>query len=141
MHIDHIAIAVRDLDAAADRFCALFGYHRATERVRNLKQQVDVMFLRKPGSLEIKLIEPSTPESPLWPAVRRGGGLHHLCFKVADVNAACAELTGAGARLLSPPQTGEAFDDQLIAFLYADSGVTVEVIDTGRRRALLPGED
>lgn len=137
MNLDHIAIAVRDIDAAADRLCALTGYERATDRVTNTRQQVNVVFLRKPGSIELKLIEPSCPESPLWPFVRKGGGLHHICFKADDVETACRGLTEAGARLLTPPEPGEAFDEGLIAFLYLGLGLNVEVIDTDRRRGLI----
>lgn len=134
MTLDHIAVAVRDVEAAADRICELTGYSRHTERVTNTRQQVNVLFLRKSGSLDIKLIEPSGPDSPLWAFLRKGGGLHHLCFKAADVNAACGELAAAGARVLTPPEPGEAFDDGLIAFLYFGFGLNVEVIDTDRRR-------
>ena len=115
----------------------LFGYARHTQKVTNTRQDVNVLFLRKEGSLTLKLIEPASDASPLWDFVRKGGGLHHICFKAADVDAACAELTSKGARLLAPPQPGEAFDDQLIAFLYAGSGLNVEVIDTDRRRAVI----
>ena len=140
MHLDHIAIAVRELEPAADRLCAMLGYHRATERVTNTRQQVNVMFLRKTGSLDLKLIEPSAPESPLWAFVKKGGGLHHVCFKTPDVQAACGELAAAGARLIAPPEPGEAFDDGLIAFLYAGLGLNVEVIDTDARRGLIDGD-
>jgi len=138
MHVDHIAIAVRDVDTAADRICALLGYSRATEKVTNTRQQVVVLFLRKSGSLDLKLIEPAGAESPLWAFLRKGGGLHHVCFKAPDVKAACDQLTADGARLLTPPEPGEAFDDGLIAFLYLGLGLNVEVIDTDRRRGLLP---
>lgn len=134
MNLDHVAIAVRDIDAAAERICALLGYSRATQRVTNTRQQVNVMFLSKPGSLDLKLIEPSTSESPLWAFVRKGGGLHHLCFKAADVAAACDQLTSQGVRPLTAPEPGEAFDDGLIAFLYMGLGLNIEVIDTDRRR-------
>ncbi len=99
-----------------------------------------MLFLKKVDSLALKLIEPASDASPLWDFVRKGGGLHHIGFKAADVDAACAELTAKGARLLAPPQPGEAFDDQLIAFLYA-AGLTVEVIDTDRRRAVIAPEE
>ena len=82
-----IASAVRELEQAAERLCALLGYHRATEPVTNTRQQVRVLFLRKQGSLDLKLIEPATPESPLWPFVKKGGGLHHICFQTDDVEA------------------------------------------------------
>jgi methylmalonyl-CoA/ethylmalonyl-CoA epimerase len=134
MNLDHIAIAVRDVEAAADRLCALTGYARLTERVTNSRQQVNVLFLRKSGSLDLKLIEPSGPDSPLWAFLRKGGVLHHICFKTPDTAAACESLTAAGARLLTPPEPGEAFDDALIAFLHFGFGMNVEVIDTDRRR-------
>lgn len=137
MTLDHIAIAVRNVETAADRLCTLLGYERRTAKVTNTRQKVNVVFLGREGSLDLKLIEPSSDDSPLCDFVRKGGGLHHLCFRVPDVEAACAELGGRGARLIASPQPGEAFDDHLIAFLYAGLGLNVEVIDTGERRARL----
>jgi methylmalonyl-CoA/ethylmalonyl-CoA epimerase len=95
---------------------------------------VNVLFLSKPGSLDIKLIEPSGEDSPLWLFLKRGEGLHHLCFKVPDVATACAELSATGARVLAPPEPGEAFDDHMIAFCYLGFGLNVELIDTDARR-------
>jgi methylmalonyl-CoA/ethylmalonyl-CoA epimerase len=137
MQIDHIAIAVRSVEAAADRLCALFGYARRTAAVTNTRQQVNVLFLSKAGSLDLKLIEPSAADSPLVDFVRKGGGLHHICFRTDDVRVACDELAAKGARVIAHPAPGEAFDDHLIAFLYAGLGLNVEVIDTDARRARL----
>jgi methylmalonyl-CoA/ethylmalonyl-CoA epimerase len=137
MHMDHVAIAVRSLDAAADRLNQTLGYVRKTATVTNTRQRVDVMFLEKEGSLDIKLIAPSDADSPLWDFVRKGGGLHHLCFKVPDVAAACAEAAGRGARVLSPPAPGEAFNDHDIAFCFLGMGLNVEFIDTDERRNLI----
>lgn len=137
MTVDHVAIAVRSVEQAADRLCRLFGYTRATSIVTNTRQDVNVLFLRKPDSLDLKLIEPASPTSPLWDFVRKGGGLHHLCFKAPDVTAACEDVASKGGRIIAAPQPGEAFDDGLIAFVYAGLGLNVEIIDTDRRRALL----
>lgn len=138
MTVDHIAIAVRSLDSAAERLCSLFGYRRATSPVANSRQQVNVLFLKRAGSIDLKLIEPSTTESPLWDFVRKGGGLHHLCLRVPDVAESCARLADQGARVLAAPAPGEAFDDHLIAFCYAGLGLNVELIDTDVRRHRLP---
>lgn len=137
LRLDHVAVAVRSIDVAADRLCRLLGYARKTDKVTNTRQRVNVQFLAKPGSLDLKLIEPSDEEAPLWSFVKNGGGLHHLCFRVPDVEAACTELSGLGARVLAAPQPGEAFDDHLIAFLYLGFGLNVEVIDTDQRRGAL----
>lgn len=134
MTLDHIAVAVRALEPAADRLCALLGYTRATTPVVNTRQQVRVLFLEKAGSAGIKLIEPSGPESPLVEFVRKGGGLHHVAFRVADVRDGCDALTAGGARVIAGPEPGEAFDDALIAFCYLGFGMNAELIDTDRRR-------
>jgi methylmalonyl-CoA/ethylmalonyl-CoA epimerase len=137
MHVDHLAIAVRSIEQAADRLCHLLGYAKRTEKVTNTRHKVNVLFLEKPGSMDLKLIEPSDAESLLWDFVKKGGGLHHVCFKVPDVQGAVAELAQQGVRILSQPMPGEAFDDNLIAFCYLGFGVNAELIDTDARRAVI----
>lgn len=137
MTLDHIAVAVRSVDVAAARLTALLGYTITTAKVTNSRQQVTVQFLSRPNCPDIKLIEPSDERSPLRATLQRGEGLHHLCFRVDDVGGQCDELVGKGARLLSPPQPGEAFNDHLIAFLYMGLGLNVELIDTEERRGRL----
>jgi methylmalonyl-CoA/ethylmalonyl-CoA epimerase len=136
MTIDHIAVAVRSVEDAADRLCHLLGYSRKTTRVTNTRQKVNVLFIGKANSMDIKLIEPSQDDSPLWDFVRKGGGLHHVCFKVPDVTAACDELKASRVRVIAAPAPGEAFDDHLIAFCYLGFGVNAELIDTDARRGL-----
>jgi methylmalonyl-CoA/ethylmalonyl-CoA epimerase len=137
LQLDHIAIAVRSVEAAADRLCALLGYQRRTRAVTNTRHRVNVLFLEKPGSIDLKLIEPSDLESPLVDFVRKGGGLHHVAFKAPDVAAAVTALASQGVRVLSPPTPGEAFDDHPIAFCYLGFGLNAEIIDTDVRRALV----
>lgn len=137
MKLDHVCVAVRSIDAAIAKLAPLLGYSPRTARVTNTRQKVNVVFLSKPGSIDLKLIEPSCEESPLWASLRKGEGLHHLCFRTDDTQAALADLSANGLRVLSPPAPGEAFDDHLIAFGYAGCGLNIELIDTDERRALL----
>ncbi len=141
LRIDHVAVAVRSVDEAADRLCELLGYDRITAKVANTRQQVNVLFLGKRGSLSLKLIEPAGDRSPLWQFVKKGGGLHHIAFKSAAVETAIDDLATRGARLIAGPEPGEAFDDHLIAFLYLGFGLNIEVIDTDLRRGLLVPTD
>lgn len=138
MRIDHVCVAVRSIDKSVPRLCQLLGFSAKTGKVTNTRQQVNVLFLQRPGSIDIKLIEPSGEESPLWQFLKRGEGLHHLCFKVDDVRTQLVDLEKLGLRVLAQPAPGEAFDDGLIAFGYAGAGLNVELIDTDRRRNLLP---
>lgn len=137
MHIDHICIAVRSIEAAASRLGPLLGYVPRTAKVTNTRQKVNVLFLARSGSLDLKLIEPSCEDSPLWASLRKGEGLHHVCFRTEDTAASLAELQAKGLRVLAPPEPGEAFDDGLIAFGFAGCGLNVELIDTDRRRGEL----
>ena len=138
MQLDHVCIAVRSIEAAIAKLGTILGYAPRTDRVTNTRQKVNVVFLSKPGSIDLKLIEPATKDSPLWASLRKGEGLHHLCFRTDDTLRQLEELSGRGLRILSPPAPGEAFNDHLIAFGYAGCGLNVELIDTDERRGELP---
>jgi methylmalonyl-CoA/ethylmalonyl-CoA epimerase len=133
MVLDHVGIAVRSIEQALTRWSELFGYQQATEVVTNTRQKVKVVFLSRNGELPVKLIEPTDPSSPVHGFVQRGGGLHHLCFRCESVDATVARLAAMGVRVLSPPQPGEAFENEKIAFVYAGDGLNVELVDTDRR--------
>ena len=69
--------------------------------------------------------------------VNRGGGFHHLCFRVEDMEAQLKDLKGKGLLTLVPPQPGEAFNNHDIAFLLARYGLNIELIDTDEKAGLL----
>jgi methylmalonyl-CoA/ethylmalonyl-CoA epimerase len=137
MIVDHIGIAVRSLDQAVRQWETTFGYRRMTEPVVNIRQKVRVVFLEKEGSIPVKLIEPTNDTSPISDFAKRGGGLHHLCFKCDDLPGELDRMKALGLRVLAGPQPGEAFEDENIAFVYAGNGLNVELIDTDRRAARL----
>ena len=137
MQLDHVCIAVRSIETAAGSLGRILGYAPRTVPVINTRQQVNVQFLGRPGSLDLKLIEPHGENSPLWQSLRRGEGLHHLCFLTESTSRTLATLASLGLRVLTPPEPGEAFEDGLIAFGYAGCGLNVELIDTTKRRGLL----
>ena len=127
--LDHIGIVVPSLEKALSQWENLFGYHRDSDMVLNTRQKVKVLFLAKEDSLAVKLIEPSAPDSPVFQAARKGGGLHHLCFQCPSVAAQIPLLQKNGAVLLVPPQPGEAFNNHPIAFMLAGN-LNFELIDT-----------
>ena len=134
--LDHVCLAVRKLAPARAMLERTLGYTVRTQPVENTRQQVIVQFMSKPGSIDIKLIEPSCNESPLVEFIRtRGGGLHHLAFKTESVMEGVADLQEKSAKIVAAPAPGEAFDDATIAFAFLGMGLNVELIDTDRRRA------
>lgn len=133
MILDHVCIAVRSVDDAAEKLNELIGYERKTVPVTNSRHRVNVLFTGKAGSLDIKLIEPSDDESPLWEFLKKGEGLHHLCFRVEDVRDACREFVKKRVKILARPAPGEAFCNHDIAFCYLGLGLNAELVDTDER--------
>ena len=133
--LDHVCLAVRKLAPARAMLEKMLGYRARTEPVENTRQQVIVQFMSKAGSIDIKLIEPASMDSPLVEFLKRsGGGLHHLAFRTGSVAAGVADLAAKGARIVAPPEPGEAFDEAAIAFAFLGQGLNAELIDTDRRR-------
>lgn len=130
MKIDHIGIAVKDIEQAIKYWNDVFGYKQATEVVLNTRQKVFVVFLELEDSISVKLIQPSEESSPLHNFIKKGGSLHHLCFKTDNLKEKVVELKELGLLSLTPPQPGEAFDNNLIAFMFAKNNLNVELIDT-----------
>ena len=141
MVIDHIGVVVRSIEQGIEHWESVFHYRKMTEVVINSRQKVKVVFLCKSNSLTVKLIEPVDEASGVYRFAMKGGGLHHLCFRCNDVNIEIQRLKEMGLRIITPPEPGEAFENQNIAFVYANFGLNIELIDTElKAKGLLYGE-
>ena len=125
--LDHIGIAVDDLDAALAFYSDALGLEvEATEDVPS--QGVRAHFVRV-GSAALELLEATSEESPIRRFVtRRGAGLHHITLRVDDIAAALARLKARGVRLVDEtPRDGA--EGALVAFVHPASahGVLVEL--------------
>jgi methylmalonyl-CoA/ethylmalonyl-CoA epimerase len=124
--LDHIGIAVPSI-AEGRRFYEALGLQvEGEEEVP--EQQVRVAFLPM-GEGRVELLEPTSETSPIARHLsRRGAGLHHVCFRVADIRAAMGRLAAEGYELLAKdPQRGA--HDCLVCFVHPRSsgGVLVEL--------------
>jgi len=137
MVIDHIGVVVLRIDDGLKQWTTLFGYSQMTEPVTNTRQKVRVVFVGKEGSCTVKLIEPTDESSSVYRFAQKGGGLHHLCFKCDNIDAAVERFRALGLRVLSEPQPGEAFEGKKIAFVFAKQGLNIELIDTEKKAKLL----
>jgi methylmalonyl-CoA/ethylmalonyl-CoA epimerase len=131
--IDHIGIAVGDLEASLAFFRDVLGLElEAPEEVPS--QRVRAHFLQA-GEAALELVEPTAADSPIAKFVdRRGPGLHHVALRVDDIVAALAELKARGVRLIDEaPRPGA--HNSLVAFIHPSSthGVLVE-LKQGRQR-------
>lgn len=126
--VDHVAVAVRDLDAAVEWYRRVFGaevVHR--ERVEH--DGVEEALIRA-GESYVQLITPTRPDSPVSRFLdRRGEGLHHVAYRVDDCAAALAQAVAAGARAIDlAPRPGSR--GTTVAFLhpFGAFGTLVELV-------------
>jgi len=125
-HIDHLGIAVHDLEAAV-RFYESIGL-TAAHRETVALEKVRVAMLPA-GESRIELIEPAEPDSTVAKFLeKRGPGLHHVALRVPDLQAAVERLRLSGARLLNEPRAGAG--GHLYVFVHPAStgGVLLELI-------------
>ena len=125
--IEHVAIAVNDLDQPADVFGNLLGINNSsTEEVRDQKVITDIF---DTGAGKVELLKATSDDSPITKFLeKRGPGVHHVAFRVDNLALALEELSGAGVNLIdTEPRIGA--EGMLIAFLHpkSTSGVLVEL--------------
>ncbi|MCI4348966.1 MAG: VOC family protein [Thermoplasmata archaeon] len=99
MQLDHLGIAVENLDAALRAYGPLASGAASTPEVVG-GQDVRVSFLPL-GATHLEFLEPTKPDSPVGRFLaRRGPGLHHVAFAVPNVDAALASIRERGGRLI-----------------------------------------
>lgn len=125
--IEHIGIAVKDLEASNALFEKLLGVpHYKIEEVAS--EGVRTSFF-KSGPNKIELLEATKPDSPIAKYLeKKGEGIHHVAFAVADIVSEIQRLKGEGFLVLNEtPKKGA--DNKLVAFLHpkGTNGVLVEL--------------
>lgn len=125
--IEHIGIAVKDLETSNKVFAALLGKpHYKIEAVES--EGVRTSFFET-GPNKIELLEAISPNSPIAKFIeRKGEGIHHIAFAVDDLEAEIERLVSQGFTILNTtPKKGA--DNKLVAFLHPKStnGVLIEL--------------
>ena len=125
--LDHIAVAVPDLEKAIRRFMDDFGLPmEGTEEVEEAKTST-AFFPLPPTSIE--LVHPLNGEGPIAKYLeKKGGGLHHLCFRSDNIEEDVARLREKGYQFLSETPTRGAHGSKVI-FIHPRScdGVLIEI--------------
>ena len=126
-HIDHIGIAVTDIDEAVETYERLLGRECYKREVVE-DQKVDTAFFRTDQS-KVELLGATDEESVIAKYIdKQGQGMHHLAFEVDDIHAEMDRLRDEGFTLLSEePKRGA--DNKLVAFVHPkdNNGVLVEL--------------
>lgn len=127
--IDHIGVAVEDIDAAIALYGESFEMelaHRETVE----SQGVEAVLLDV-GDGHVELLAPLDPETPVGKYMAKNGpGLHHVAYAVEDIDATLVSIAAAGVQLIdSEPRVG--IRDSRVAFLHPRStgGVLTEIVE------------
>jgi methylmalonyl-CoA epimerase len=126
--VHHIGIAVDDLDAAVLVYSELFG--ATLEHRETIEEQGVVAASLRTGASRIELLGALGPETPVGKFLaKRGPGLHHLAFQVADLDAELRRLRSEGAQLIDETPRRGLFGLQ-VAFVHpeATGGVLAELV-------------
>ena len=129
--IDHVAIAVRDLESAIDYYRTAFGAEVAHREIVE-SDGVEEALLKVAESY-IQLLTPTREDSPVAKAIeKRGEGLHHVGYRVADCGAALASMVAAGATPIDKaPRAGSR--GTTVAFIHPKGsfGTLIELVEEG----------
>ena len=94
-------------------------------------QGARVIFLTREnaGATAIELVEPTSETSPVARFVKRGGGMHHICYATQDLERELARVRALGALVVHPPVPAVAFQGRRIAWIYTREKLLVELLE------------
>ncbi len=127
MKLEHIGIAVKSLGISDDLFKKLLG--KESYKKETVEREGVVTSFYETGESKIELLEASNPESPISKFIdKKGEGIHHLAFGVANIQNEVERLKKEGFQFISE-EPKEGADNKLVVFLHPKStnGVLVEL--------------
>jgi methylmalonyl-CoA/ethylmalonyl-CoA epimerase len=142
MRLNHIGFVVRDISESAELFRVL-GLREVTKPETDPLQKVVACFMatERDNDAHIELIEPSKDHSPVSNFLKkRGGGLHHICFEVDDLEKTFHDLKRNGFKIVVPPEDCEGYDRSFnrqgqrvskVAFFFLSDKFLIELLEKG----------
>ena len=134
IELDHIGIAVDNLEEAIRTYTDLFGLEiRGTEEIKEQKI-IHATFLA--GGVKIELVQPTHPDSPVEKFIeKRGQGMHHIAFRVENIDESLKKLRSKGVNLIDEKARIGA-DGARIAFIHPKDikGVLIELVERAEEK-------
>jgi methylmalonyl-CoA/ethylmalonyl-CoA epimerase len=128
--LHHYGFIVADMEAGLRAFEKSMAAVWDGKVFHDPNQKVNVAFLAAgSGSALIELVQPATPDSPVRRFLtEKGGGLHHVCYEVADVERDLEVLRSQGNFVMKRPKPAVAFDGRLIAWILTPDRLLIELL-------------
>jgi methylmalonyl-CoA/ethylmalonyl-CoA epimerase len=134
LRLHHIGFVVRRIEKQAQDVADSTLSSWDAKIFHDPLQKVRVTFLQapRPGDAQIELLEPAADDSPIQKFLEKGGGLHHLCYEVPDLDAHLKRVLhqrAGGALLVKPPLPAVAFENRRIAWIYTRQKLLLEFLE------------
>jgi methylmalonyl-CoA/ethylmalonyl-CoA epimerase len=132
--LHHIGYVVASVAESAERVTRSIQGAWDGRIIHDPIQAVHAAFLQQPSpsSALIELLQPAGQQSPVSAFLKRGGGLHHLCFEVDHLEEQLEYIRSVGAVLLKKPVSAVAFDGRRVAWIYTPDKLLLEYLERGR---------
>ena len=127
----HIGYVVASIQESGESFAVSLGATWDGNIILDPIQKVRVTFLQGHCSSDplVELVEPGGPDSPVSRFLERGGGLHHLCYEVEDLESHLAFCKSLGTIIIRPPVPAVAFGGRRIAWAITKKKLLVEFLE------------
>jgi methylmalonyl-CoA/ethylmalonyl-CoA epimerase len=137
LRFHHVGVLVDDVATHSALYVKRLGYQVRSEVIRDPVQSAFVQFLSLPGEkVYLEFIAPDGPGSHLTNALKKGGGLNHICYSCAEIELTCAELRDQGLLLIHRPAPAVAFNGRKIAWMMGKDRLLIELVECGPENEL-----
>jgi len=119
VHIDHIGYVVSDISMALERFVGIYGFTVQGEIIFDPAQRVNLVMLNSTNNYNIELIQPIDKKSPSYDFMKKGGGFHHFCYVVEDIEKTINKMKANGHFLIKRPVKAPLLNQRQVAFLFS----------------------
>ena len=133
LRLHHMGFVVADIAAAMPAFVHSMAAEWDGQIIEDPLQKAKVAFLTtRPGDAQIELVQPVGEDSPVRRFLQERGGMHHLCYEVADLEAELKAFRSRGAAIASRPKPAVAFGGRRIAWVITSEKFLVELLEEAR---------
>ncbi|MEM9939273.1 MAG: methylmalonyl-CoA epimerase [Pseudomonadota bacterium] len=129
--LNHVGVAVPDIEAAMDTYRTLYGATDITEPFDMPDRGLKVCFVKLPNA-EVELLQPLHEDTAVNKFLARNakGGQHHMCFEVEDIHEAVKVMTERGATVLGEPRPGAHGTPVVFIHPKDTHGCLIELMET-----------
>jgi methylmalonyl-CoA/ethylmalonyl-CoA epimerase len=133
--LHHLGFVVSSISAVADEFAVSISARWDGEIIHDPIQRVRVAFFSPvdPRNPVFELVEPASEVSPVGNFLKKGGGLHHVCYEIDDLESGLREARGVGLVTVADPAPAVAFGGRRIAWVCSKRRLLVELLERGRK--------